>query len=662
MKVLGNLYSNKLSLIATVLLTLSCTKIKSAEEEKTQLSANARLSAENRELGASDLSILVPLQSSLEEDPTSSQFGKAGTGMCNAPTLDLGGADPVISESLWQDWAKDTLLSVLPLPTDAKLWTQSPDGLSVSQRKSKLLEAMRALPDVDSDDLCPDPIGIEELNTNDVEGLRNAATNVSAAQTLPAGACRYKNWHVVGARFEPCGFRAKVLRDDPSAFDPKQNKDFPVEACGGAELRLVLQPFIPRSDGGYGSIDMAIHAFYKLDDVPSLIADLQSLRAVTRKTLAGKSGEGEDAVWYADNKEMLLPHPGLREEMNCDAASAQDGVGPIGAEWKRVLSRHAKQSRLFKMTWMTSDNSGANWSFGLRVVQPDYGTLTPRKVVREEPFKIETFTLSQVARGYPYTPFDMSMNTVDYFYREGRTDKELSSDVAKAAVKELVDISNPDKSSFNLGGKLGASCASCHTRDQTERAVRTRTGKTHSDLAELSGTRSLSFPMWDPILKSIEKRNDNNVRNFGYGPAMSISVSRRAANESEVLRRVVNDYFTHSGDGVSRVNAQPMIEDEAPTQFQGPIEFAKDIAPIFEANCGYCHTAKRSPALMVEKTAQAWSSGIVENICKGVEAWQHMPPGKDLPKADKNLIIAWAQSINPTAEPMSCDQYRNLMP
>ncbi|RZA11609.1 MAG: hypothetical protein EOP10_32810, partial [Proteobacteria bacterium] len=373
MKVLGKVHSNKLSFIATVLLILSCTKTKPAEE--TRLSARSQQTAEDHELGASDLSILVPLQSSIEDDPTSSQFGKAGTGMCNAPTLDLGGSDPVISEALWQDWAKDTLLSVLPLPNDTKLWTESPDGLSVAQRKSKLFEAMRALPDVDSDDLCPDPIGIEELNTNDVEGLRNAATNVSAAQTLPAGACRYKNWHVVGARFEPCGFRAKVLRDNPAAFDPNQNKDFPKEACGGAELRLVLQPFIPRRDGGYGSIDMAIHAFYKLEDVPSLIADLRSLRAVTRKNLAGKSGEGDDAVWFADNKDMLLPHPGLREEMNCDSASAQDGVGPIGAEWRRVLSRHAKQSRLFKMTWMTSDNSGANWSFGLRVVQPDFGTL-----------------------------------------------------------------------------------------------------------------------------------------------------------------------------------------------------------------------------------------------------------------------------------------------
>lgn len=655
--ILGRVLNFAFATSTVCLLAFSCTKSKPSNSET---SSESSLSAVDPELGTSDLSILVPLQSSIEDNLAASQFGKSGTGMCNAPTLDLGGADPILSEELWQDWAKDTLLSILPLPSDSKVWNTRPGQVSLAERRTALLEAMRALPDVDSDDLCPDPVGVDDLKIDEVEALRNAGTHVSAAQTLPAGACRYKNWHVVGARFEPCGFRARVASDDPNAFDPKVNQTFPHESCGGSELRLVLQPFIPRRDGGYGSIDMAIHAFYKLDDVHALVQDLRSLRAVTRKALDGKTGEGEHAIWYADQKDLFLPHPGLREEMNCDSQSAGDGVGPVGSEWRRVLAKHAKQSKLFKLTWVTSDNSGGNWSFGLRIVQPDDGTLVPRKVVREESFKVETFTLSQVSRGFPYTPFDMTMNNLDYFYRDGRADKELTSDTAKSAVKGLIDISNPDKTTFNLGGKHGASCASCHTRDQTERALRTRSGKTHEQLAELAGTSVWNFPIWSPILKSIEKRNDNNLRNFGYGPALSIAVSRRAVNESEALRRVVRDYFTRSQQ--SETSAPFLSTNSSAQLLDGPIDFKTQIAPIFEARCGYCHTEKRAPLLLVERTAQIWSQGIVANICKGVDAWQHMPPGKDLPAAEKDLIVAWAQSLNPSSEAMTCDDYRNLMP
>lgn len=605
------------------------------------------------ELGASDLSILVPLQSSIEESTEDSQFGKLGTGMCNAPTLDLGADDPIISEQVWQDWAKDSLLSILPLPNEERIWVKNTANLSVAQRKKKLLEEMRALPNVDSDDLCPDPIGINDLITDDVDSLRNAGTHVSATQTLPAGACRYKNWHVVGARFEPCGFRAKVLRDNPKAFDPGVQKAFPKDACGGSELRLVIQPFIPRADGGFRSIDMAIHAFYKLEDVNSLVTDLRTLRHLTRRALAGKQGEGSHAVWYADTKDMLIPHPGLREEMDCSAGNSL-GIGSVGQEWRRILSRYAKQSRLFKLTWMTSDNSGSNWSFGLRIVQPEEGTLAPRSLVRQEPFKVETFTLSQLARGYPFTPFDMTMNTVDYFYRDGRADKALTTPIARAASKELMDIANPDRTGLNLGGKLGATCASCHTRDQTERAVRLRTGKTHDQLAALADTPVLTYPIWDPIVKSIEKRNDNNLRNFGYGPAMTISVSRRAANESELLRLLVKDYFPPSTGPESLVFRQDSQAQNVHLAIPEPISFKSDIAPLLEAHCGYCHTTKRVPTLGIEQIAQVWSGAIVANICSELGAWQHMPPGKDIPSHDKDLIVAWAQSLNPTIEPIGC--------
>ncbi|MBC7531855.1 MAG: hypothetical protein H7318_09770 [Oligoflexus sp.] len=600
------------------------------------------------ELGASDLSILVPLQSSTFEDPSESVFfGKVGTGMCNAPTLDLGGADPILSQSLWQDWAKDSLMSVLPLPSNALAYRADVVTAGLSSTIASLKADMNALPDVDlaSDDLCPEAIGSESLQVDNVELLRNEGTNVAVTQSLPAGACHYKNWRVVAARFEPCSYRPSVLAHDPGALTESTNPRFPSEACGGAELRLVLQPFIANEDGGFTSIDMAIHAFYKIDDTNAFIDDLRNLRSITRTVLKGQTGEGTRAVWYADEKDMLLPHPGLREEMDCK--DGLDSPQRVGVEWRRILAKYARQSQLFKLTWMASDNSGSNWSFGLRLVQPKEGTVEPRFVKRGESFKVETFTLSQITRGFPFTPFDLRLKSLDYFYKAGRTDKLLTSDEGKSALKELIDIANPDKTSLNLGGKNGASCASCHTRDQTEKAVRTRTGKTHDQLAALAETDTRVFAIWDPIRKNIEKRNDNNLRNFGYGPAMTMGVSQRALNEIDAVRQVVNSYFAKTQDlslpasFISKVNS--------------PVSFEGDIKPLLEARCGYCHSSKRAPLLLNERIAEVYSSAIVTNICSANLAFQHMPPGKTLPREEKSLVLAWADSLDSEAEPLSCE-------
>lgn len=600
------------------------------------------------ELGASDLSILVPLQSATFADPRESTlFGKVGTGMCNAPNLDWGGEDPILSQSLWQDWAKDTLMSVLPLPSNPAAYRAATVTAGLSTTIESLKTDMNALPDVDSasDDLCPEAIGNENLQVDNIDILRNEGTNVAVTQSLPAGACHYKNWRVVAARFEPCSYRPSVLAHDPAALTSSVNPKFPSEACGGAELRLVLQPFIANEDGGYTSIDMAIHAFYKLDDTNAFIDDLRSLRAVTQTALAGRSGTEGDAVWYADQKDMFLPHPGLREEMDCSAGV--DSPGAVGSEWRRILAKYARQSQLFKLTWMLSDNSGGNWSFGLRLVQPKEGTSAPRFVKRGETFKVETFTLSQITRGFPYTPFDLSQKSLDYFYKAGRNDKLLTSEEGQAALKDLIDIANPDKTSLNFGGKSGSSCASCHTRDQTEKAVRSRTAKSRDELAALAGTTSESFAIWDPIRKNTEKRNDNNLRNFGYGPAMNLGVSRRTLNEIDAVRRLVKDYFAEKQDLASV--SLPTASDAT------PIVFEKDIRPLLEARCGYCHSSKRSPLLLDEKRAEIYSEAIVTNICSATLAYQHMPPGKTLPGDERALVLRWANSLYPDAEPLACE-------
>lgn len=637
--------------LAIIGLTLSAVSCHSQSvDSKNSLLKNGSQSIE--ELGASDLSILVPLQSFIYDDPLASTFNKVGTGMCNAPSLDLGGDDPILSSALWQDWAKDSLMSVLPLPNNAAAYRESSVLAGLPGLLTTLKADMNALPDVEvpADDLCPEPIGLNDLKVDNIELLRNEGTNVAVTQTLPAGACHYKNWRVVGMRFEPCSYRPSVLSKDASALDSKLHPEFPADACGGAELRLVLQPFIANEDGGYTAVDLAIHAFYKLGDIQGFVDDLRSLKAVTKSSLNASTTKDPASAWYADQKEMLLPHPGLREEMDCLAGA--DTTGPVGTEWKRILAKYAKQSQLFKLTWMTSDNSGGNWSFGLRLVQPAEGSETPRFVTRNESFKVETFTVSQATRGFPYTPFDLSLKSVDYFYKAGRTDLALSSSDAKASLKELIDIANPDLTSLNLGGKSGSSCASCHTRDQTEKAVRTRMVKTHDELAAMAETTSLSFPIWDPIRKTVERRNDNNLRNFGYGPAMTLGVSRRALNETDAVRRLVKDYFP-----LPEVNpaSQVLLPPEETVTPPSAISFASDIKPLLEARCGYCHSAKRGPTLLIEKTAAAYSSAIVTNICSTPLSRKHMPPGKVLPETERALVLAWANALYPDEEPLTCE-------
>lgn len=618
--------------------------------------ANSTLRSESKaieELGASDLSILVPLQSFIYDDPLTSTFNKVGTGMCNAPNLDLGGDDPILSSALWQDWAKDSLMSVLPLPSNTAAYREASVVAGLPGLLTTLKTDMNALPDVEvpADDLCPEPIGLNDLKVDNIELLRNEGTNVAVTQTLPAGACHYKNWRVVAMRFEPCSYRPSVLAKDASALDSTLHPEFPADACGGAELRLVLQPFIANEDGGYTAVDLAIHAFYKLSDIEGFVDDLRSLKAVTKSTLNASAAKDPTSAWYADQKEMLLPHPGLREEMDC--LEGAETTGPVGTEWKRILAKYAKQSQLFKLTWMTSDNSGGNWSFGLRLVQPGVESETPRFVTRNESFKVETFTVSQATRGFPYTPFDLSLKSVDYFYKAGRTDLQLSSVDAKASLKELIDIANPDLTSLNLGGKSGSSCASCHTRDQTEKAVRTRMVKTHEELAAMAETTSLAFPIWDPIRKTVERRNDNNLRNFGYGPAMTLGVSRRALNETDAVRRVVKAYFPSPAANPASQLQLPPAETEV--AIPETISFASDIKPLLEARCGYCHSAKRGPAVLVENTAAAYSSAIVTNICSTPMSRKHMPPGKILPERERALVLAWANALYPDEEPLTCE-------
>jgi hypothetical protein len=647
--------------LAMIGLTLSAASCHSQSEIAKSSSVKSEAQEALQELGASDLSILVPLQSFVYDDPLTSTFSKVGTGMCNAPTLDLGGDDPILSSALWQGWAKDSLMSVLPLPSNTAVYRESSVLSGLPGLLTTLKADMNALPDVEvpADDLCPEPIGLSDLKVDNIELLRNEGTNVAVTQTLPAGACHYKNWRVVAMRFEPCSFRPSVLAKDASALDSSLHPEFPLDACGGAELRLVLQPFIANEDGGYTAVDLAIHAFYKLSDTQAFVDDLRSLKAVTQSSLNSSLSKDPTSVWYADQKEMLLPHPGLREEMDC--LSGADSTGPVGTEWKRLLAKYAKQSQLFKLTWMTSDNSGGNWSFGLRLVQPGVGSGTPRLVTRNESFQVETFTVSQATRGFPYTPFDPTLKSVDYFYKSGRSDLALSSADAKASLKELIDIANPDLTSLNLGGKSGASCASCHTRDQTEKAVRNRMAKTHEELAVMAETSSLSLPIWDPIRKTIERRNDNNLRNFGYGPAMTLGVSRRALNETDAVRRVVKSYFPRpSGNPATQMQSAPaQVEAEAAAPVA--INFATDIKPLLEARCGYCHSSKRGPAVLVENTAAAYSSTIVTHICSDTLSRKHMPPGKVLPEKERALILAWANGLYPDEEPMSCESLLGLV-
>ena len=581
----------------------------------------------------SDLSLLVPLQSRPQVAASDSLFGHNGTGFCNAPTLDLGGEDPMMRQDQWQDWVKDVLLSVLPLPADAAAWVgKVPPAAEIYQQ-------MLVLPDVDTVADCPDPVA-SDLLIQDVAVLRRAGTNVATQQSLPRGACSYRQWRVVAARFDPCPFQTKLLADHPDALTPSVHPEFPVAACGGAELRLVVQPFMRDASSGYRSIDMAMHLFYRVPDFAGAIASLHRFKDTTRQALASSGLEPPDA-------DVLLPHPGLRLEMDCGGYPLGDGgigaLGPVGKAWRQLLSGYAKSSLLFKVAWALSDNSGGNWSFGLRLLQPVAGRQDLRRL---EAFKVETFTAAALPEGSPFSPLDTRLSTVDYFYPGERSLAELSNGAGKVALGELINLGNPDKTSFNLGGKLGGSCASCHARDFVERSVRDSTGQDAAALARIAQVPALNPPMWPPFRVAIEQRNFNNVRQFGYGPAMTLGVSRRSINEAVNLTRLFNDYFLGGQPQARSKTAAPAALVRSPAGHD-----ITEVKTILATRCGYCHGFKRWPDLQTESIALKLACRIDATVTSEPQDAMHMPPGVMLPPEERAWIHAWA-SLQPCSKPL----------
>ena len=587
----------------------------------------------------SDLSLLVPLQARPQLQTSHSPFGRSGTGFCNAPTLDLGDKDPIMSQEQWQDWAKDVLLAVLPLPADAAAW---PGKVPPA---SELLQQMRAVADVDTVGDCPDPVA-GDLLVQDVAVLRQVSTNVATQQSLPRGSCSYRHWRVVGARFDPCPFQTKVLADDPEALTPGVHPKFPFAACGGAELRLVVQPFIREGSSGYRSVDMAMHLFYRVPDLAEALVSLHRFKDTTRRALGSSGPLPPDA-------DVLLPHPGLRLEMDCGGYPLGDGdhsaLGPVGKAWRLLLSSYAKSSRLFKVAWALSDNSGGNWSFGLRLLQPVAGKQVIRRL---EPFKVETFTAAALPEGMPFSPLDTRLSTLDYFYPGERSLSDLSSGAGQVALGELINLGNPDKTSFNLGGKLGGSCASCHARDSVERSVRDSTGQDAAALARIAQVPVLDPPMWAPFRVAIDQRNFNNVRQFGYGPAMTLGVSRRSINEAVSLARLYNDYFlgeppqVSSKAGAAATNARRL-----------PVRDTAGIRTMFATRCGYCHGFKRWPDLQSEAIAIKMACRIDATVNSAPKDAMHMPPGVLLPPEERDWIHAWA-SLQSCSKSLHDDVFR----
>ena len=579
--------------------------------------------------GLSDLSLLVPLQASAKSRPSESPFGHSGTGFCHAPTLDLGDNDPLMSREQWQAWAKDVLLAVLPLPDSDTLWSGKKPVFS------DLYQEMLALPDVDTTGDCPDPVAADLL-VQDVAALRAAGTNVATHQSLPRGVCNYRAWRVVSARFDPCPFQAKVLLDDPLALTPTGARAFPAAACGDAELRLVVQPFIVDGGRGYHAIDMALHLFFQVPDLAAAVTSLRDFKQVTRQALAAAGKLSPPA-------DILQPHPGLTAEMDCGGFPLGDGgpaaLGPVGKAWRQLLTTYGKSSRLFKVAWALSDNSGGNWSFGLRVLQPTTGERVLRRL---EPFKVESFSAAALKEGMPFSPIDPRLNTLNYFYPGERNLEELGSPAGRAALGELINLANPEKTSFNLGGKLGGSCASCHARDFVERSVREANDLDVSALSQLAKVSHASVPIWEPFRAAIDQRNVNNLRQFGYGPGLTFGVSRRSLNEATSLARLFNDYAAgrwqrKAIDGAAKAQAELQA-------WSSPAAFAAEsIDSLLVTRCGYCHGFKRGPDLKLEATAKRLACRIDAFVRSGPLDTLHMPPGMMLPPEELRQIEFWAR-------------------
>ncbi|MCX6111332.1 MAG: hypothetical protein NTZ90_17185 [Proteobacteria bacterium] len=483
--------AEQLHLVAVFLLAGTLAECKSPNSRSTVAATPVGPST----LAASDLAILAPLAAS--PSAAKEMFSIEGDGQCNVFGFDAGAADPIMSRRLFQELSDVVFAQLPPVRVDPTL------PAATQAMLTKINERLRS-PAAKHDAKCGEAISFTPFP--DAVLLKTAA-HIARIKGILGGVCNYENWRIVSMRFDVCTDSPAVAGWDTATQLPK---------CQYTEFRLVAQPIVPADGGSHEVLDDAIHLIYRLDKPSALIQSLRAFKALSDDAMKGSPWAEADR----GGARMLLPHPGLRAEMNrCN--------GPVSRAFLDLVTSYAKESHLTSLAWMTSSTAEAQWTFKTSDVRGGH------VVASEDPRIHENFSLNAFnSQQYPLTTDETLATSIHPWYKSLAENTAVQ---ARSFAPTINALLNPKLISQQADAKHNSNCVSCHLADQTRDAVQTHAGTWPAT------NQYPAPPMWPPFLQ--RGHSMQNLRNFGYVPGFHFGVSMRTVNEVDALRDSVQRFF-----------------------------------------------------------------------------------------------------------------------
>jgi hypothetical protein len=312
---------------------------------------------------------------------------------------------------------------------------------------------------------------------------------VSAGQRIsfPQGAPQtdYRNWRIVGFRFDPCFPR--VSNSNP-------------EACSSVELRLVAQPF-SNLGGFFTSVDFTAHLVYHVNK-QDRIAIANELLRLARLSPANTQGA------------PLGVHPGL----------VQEGYsGSFYSEVKTFVAKRMNVSNLAQIAFMGLQQDPEPWNFFFTNVKGD------KISGANSPFSLTLIDSSHIK---PSSRFADNMQKI--------LDKNLNVSEEEMMVTRRID--NP-----NITTQAGTDCVSCHTTTTARLSWEAKNQRSlrfgSSNAAFIpSGNDAFGGTVTHKLAPGMQDADPWNVRNFGYFGSRP-QITDRVLNETTSSAIFLNRNF-----------------------------------------------------------------------------------------------------------------------
>jgi len=336
-----------------------------------------------------------------------------------------------------------------------------------------------------------------------------AGSGVGGPSTAP-----YANMRVVALRLDPC---FAELRPTPSATTCRN------------QLRLVFQE-LQASTTGVSAFDSGVHALYTITRA-ELLAILNEIVRL-READGGQGGKGP-----------LAPHALM---------VAQGLAGSFSTAIQKLILQYAGEQNLVRVTAMTSENAGFQWSFfGF-----DISGASPKAV----PLAIATLAATASADGTEqsfFRGFQSSTDPIGSFVPKptGPDDFTVLADVKSALMLSAADqaklsraLARVENPSIFTPDTLD--CARCHTasplgqnvaRDRLHLSEADDDDAFHPDgkwvtAEEMSATDFSGASQTNPDVPLV------NVHAFSYAIERP-SVNQRTVNETAAVVQFLNDSF-----------------------------------------------------------------------------------------------------------------------